>query len=64
MKGGTVSNTIVNLDARRRRNLMIVITIQLVAILALAALIFTQVLLDDEPYPCTPTTEQPSDIDL
>lgn len=41
-----------------------VIVIQLVAIVALLVVIFTQVLLDDEPYPCTPTTEQPSDIDL
>lgn len=58
-----MSNTAaVNLDARRR-NLMIVIILQLVAIVALVALIFTQVLLDDEPYPCTPTEQAPS-VDL
>ena len=40
-----------------RRNLVIVI--QLLAIVALLVMIFTQVHLDDEPYPCTPTEQLP-----
>jgi hypothetical protein len=36
-----------------RRN--VVIVIQFVAVVALLFLVFTQVHLDDEPYPCTPT---------
>jgi hypothetical protein len=39
---------------RARRGLLIVIVAQLVAIVGLLALVFSQVHLDDEPYPCTP----------
>jgi hypothetical protein len=58
-----MSNTTTVSPEARRRNLMIVIVLQLVAIVALVTLIFTQVLLDDEPYPCTPTEQAPS-VDL
>jgi hypothetical protein len=39
----------------KRRGLMIVIIVQLIAIVALVVIIFWQVQLDNEPYPCTPT---------
>jgi hypothetical protein len=42
-----------------RRTLLVVVVIQLIAIIMLVLLGLTQLHLDDEPYPCTPTVEVP-----